>query len=454
MTNETSIRTSHVAHTDATTERTAVVLGGSIAGLLAARVLAEHAEQVTIIDRDELARGVEPRRGAPQARHVHALLAGGQRALEELFPGLTDDLAGAGAPVGDMLADAHVVFGGHRMCRTRSGLPLVGASRPLIEATVRERVVAMDRVHVAPASDVVGLRSADGGHRVDGVRILPRATGSTDETVDADLIVDTTGRGSRLPSWLEDLGVDAPDVDEVTVGIGYATRRYRLSDAVVDGCLAVVNGPTPDRPRGGVLARVEDDVWMATLYGYAGDHPPLDAAGFEGFAASLEPDDIPRLLDHGTPVDDAVRHRFPANLRRRYERLHGLPEGLVVMGDALSCFNPVYGQGMAVAALQAIELRRLLRRRRPVTARTIARAMARTIRSPWELATGADLTIPGVVGPRTRRQAMAARWVGRVQAAGTTDPDVACAFVNVTGLVDRPESLMRPRTVRRVLASS
>ena len=444
--------TGTLAHPDHADGRHAVVLGGSIAGLLAARVLAGRGDRVTIVDRDEIGPDIRPRRGAPQGHHVHAILAGGQQALEELFPGLTEQLAARGAPVGDMLADAHVVFGGNRLCRTRSGLPLVGASRPLLESTVRERVLAMDGIHLAPPADVVGLRSTTRG--IDGVRIVRRLAGSTGEAIDADLVVDTTGRTSRLPSWLEELGGAAPPVEEVRVDIGYATRRYRVPPDVVGGALAVVIGPTPERPRGGVLARLEDDVWMATLYGYAGDHPPLDPAGFETFAASLEPADLTTALAESTPIDEAVRHRFPANVRRRYEDVRDLPGGLVVMGDALSSFNPVYGQGMAVAALQAVALRRRLSGRDRVGSRTIARAMARTIRAPWELATGADLTIPGVVGRRSRRQRMAARWAARVQTAGTVDPAVARAFVHVTGLVDRPEALIRPSTVRRVMSAA
>lgn len=431
--------------------RRAVVLGGSIAGLLAGRVLADHVRTVTIVDRDELTTSVGPRRGVPQGRHIHALLAGGQHALEELLPGLTDELRAAGAPVGDMLADADVVFGGHRLCRTTSGLPLVGASRPLVESVVRRRVMALGNVDATPPADVVGLRARSG--RIDGAHVVRRAAGSTGEVIDGDLVVDATGRSSAAPTWLEELGVGAPTTDQVAVGIGYATRRYRLPEPAVTGTLAYVVGPTPERPRGGVLARLEDDVWMATLYGYDGDHPPLDATGFDAFAASLEPDDIARVLRQAVPIDEAVRHRFAANVRRRYERLDDLPEGFVAVGDALSSFNPVYGQGMAVAALQAVAMRRQLLQNGALRTRPIVRALAGVVRAPWELATGADLTLPVVDGPRDRRHAIVARWVGRVQSAGRTDPAVARAFVRVTGLVDRPEALMRPTTVARVLAA-
>ena len=223
----------------------AVVLGGSIAGLLAARVLADAYAEVTVLDRDALTPGVAPRRGVPQGRHIHALLARGQSALEELFPGFTEELVAHGAPVGDMLGDARLLLGGHRLARAETGLRVVSVSRPLLEDRIRARVRTLRAVSFAPPCDVVGLRPSHDGRRVTGVRVLRRADASAEETLTADLVVDATGRGSRTPRWLASLGFGRPKEEQVRVDVGYATRRYRLPADGLNGDLACVPARRP-----------------------------------------------------------------------------------------------------------------------------------------------------------------------------------------------------------------
>ena len=291
----------------------AIVLGGSIAGLLAARVLADAYEQVTVVDRDELVPGSGPRRGAPQGRHIHGLLARGAQVLDQLFPGLTAELAADGAPTGDILGDARFLFGGHRLARTDVGLDLLSVSRPLLEDRIRARVRALPGVRFAPSSDAVGLRCSPDGRRITGVRLLRRADASAEEVLDAGLVVDATGRGSRAPAWLQALGFGQPEVDRVRVDVGYVTRRYRLPPDSLDGDLACLHGPTPDRLRGGALARLEGDVWMLTLFGLLGDHPPKDRDGFDGFARSLRFSDIHDAVGAAEPIDGPAAYRFQAN---------------------------------------------------------------------------------------------------------------------------------------------
>ena len=429
----------------------AVVLGASIAGLLAARVLAETYAQVTVLDRDALAPGVAPRRGVPQGRHVHALLARGQHVLEELFPGLTDELVEQSAPVGDMLGDARLLFGGHRLAPALTGLQVVSVSRPLLEDRIRARVRALAAVRFAPPCDVAGLLPSPDRRRVVGVRVLRRADASAGETIDADLVVDATGRGSRTPRWLEALGFEPPEQEQLRVDVGYATRRYRLPADSLCGDVACVHGPTPERPRGGALARIEGDTAMLTLFGMLGDHPPKDSAGFDAFARSLHFPDLHEAIAAAEPLDDPVGFRFPANVRRRYERLRRFPDGLLVFGDAVCSFNPIYGQGMTVAALQALALRDHVRPGLPPRSRSVQRSIARAIDVPWELALGADLSLPDVDGPRPPRRRVANAYMSRLLAAAADDPQLSRAFVRVTGLIDPPEALLRPATALRVL---
>lgn len=430
----------------------AIVLGGSMAGLLAARVLADAYGEVTVVDRDDLAAGAERRRGTPQARHIHALLARGQQVLEQLFPGLTEELVTRGVPVGDMLADARLLFGGHRLARTDAGLPLVNVSRPLLEDRVRSRVRALPQIRFAPPGDAVGLRSSADRRRVTGVRLLRQADGSAEEALDADLVIDATGRGSRAPKWLESLGFAWPEQEEVRIDVGYVTRRYRLPPGALNHDLACVHGPVPDQPRGGALARLENDIWMLTVFGLLGDHPPRDPAGFLSYARTLRFPDLYDAVVDGEPIDDPVTYRFLANIRRRYEQIRRFPDGFLVMGDAMCSFNPIYGQGMTAAALQALALREHLPIDGCSTRRTI-RALSRALDVPWQLATGADLAVPDVEGPRSPRLRLVNGYVSRLQAAAAHDSALSRAFLRVTGLVDRPEALLRPSIVGRVLRS-
>jgi 2-polyprenyl-6-methoxyphenol hydroxylase-like FAD-dependent oxidoreductase len=208
---------------------------------------------------------------------------------------------------------------------------------------------------------------------------------------------------------------------------------------------------TSAKPRGGALARLESDTWILTLFGLLGDHPPKDRDGFDAFARSLPFPDLHEAVGAAEPLEGPAGYRFPANVRRRYERMRHLPEGFLVMGDALCSFNPIYGQGMTVAALQALELRDHLRPGMVPSSRRVLRALARVIDAPWELTIGADLTVPGVDGPRTAKLRVANAYVTRLQAAAAHDPALARAFIRVTALVDRPHALLRPAIALGVL---
>ena len=428
----------------------AVVLGASMAGLLAAGVLSAHYGHVTVVDRDTLAAEPDrPRRGVPQGRHLHALLGRGLQALEELLPGLTEELTGKGAPVGDQLGDARLYFGGHLMARSHSGLPLLCASRPLLEHAVRARVAAMPGVEIVARCEVVGLITSADRQRVIGARV--RREGRAEEAMTAELVIDASGRGSRIPTWIAALGLPAPAEERVTIGLGYASRVYRARPGALAGDLGIVRAPVPPHGRGGALAVLEGDRWMVTLIGVLGDHPPTDPAGFLAFARSLPGPDIHDAIATAEPLDDPVPFRFPASVRRRYEGLARFPERLLVLGDAFCSFNPIYGQGMTIAALEALALRDRLRRGRPPKPREFHRRVARIVDAPWELVVGGDLAFPAVEGPRTPKTRILGAYVDRLHAAAATDTDLATAFVRVAALVDPPTALMRPRIVLRVL---
>jgi 2-polyprenyl-6-methoxyphenol hydroxylase-like FAD-dependent oxidoreductase len=436
----------------------AVVLGGSIAGLLAARVLADHYEQVTIIERDVLPLTSKPRRGVPHGRHIHVLQPGGRQVLDELFEGFSAEMLEDGALSGDVLGQVRWVLNGNRLARTDINLPGLFSSRVFLESRIRARVLALPNVAVREDTDVLGLTKSDG--RITAVRVLgsdadlasAEEAGDLDaasESIAADLVVDATGRGSRTPLWLERMGYGRPEAERVQIDIWYSTRTYKLRDGALGEDCVIPLTPTPTVRRSGVLALQENGTCLVTLVGRH-EQPPIDPAGFEDYAATLVSPDIAEALQGAEPLDDAIRFRFPASVRHRYERLTRFPDRLLVIGDALCSFNPVYGQGMSVAAAEAGLLRDLLASGVP-TPRTWHRKVAAVVDTPWQVAVGADLADPSVPGTRTRRVRLANSYLPKVQAAAASDPTIAAALIRVICMVDKPTRLFAPGLVLRVL---
>lgn len=429
-----------------------VVLGASMAGLLAARVLADRYQRVTIVERDELPPVGQHRKGVPHGRHLHGLHPRGREILDELFPGFTAEVTAAGAVCCDVLGDGRWQLSGHLLRQVHAGLPALLASRPLMEGHLRGRVLGLPQVSVLERNSVAGLLVAPGGREVTGVRVSD-AEGQLTE-IEADLVVDATGRGSRTPRWLSELGYKAPAQDTVEIGLGYSTRMYRLRPgAMGDDYLILVVG-TLDNSRFGALAEIEGGRHMLTLGGIRGDYPPTDPAGFEEFARALPTADIGAAIAGAEPLDEPVLFRFPASTRNRYEKLREFPAGLLVIGDAVCSFNPVYGQGMTSAAMQAMALRRFLsagRAGRAGTASRYFKDIASVVDIPWDIAVGADLAYPQVPGQRSVKVRLTNAYLPRLHAAAVDDGVLALSMIRVIGLKDRPEGLLRPGHLLRVL---
>ena len=427
----------------------AVVIGGSMAGLLAARVLADHYQRVTLIERDVFPGVGENRKGVPHGRHVHGLHPRGREILDELFPGFTDKVAAAGGVRCDALADLRYQVWGHQFVQTPIGLPALFASRPFLEGSVRELVRALAQVTVLDGHSVAGLTATADRRRITGVRV--DGPGGTSDVIAADLVVDASGRGSRTGLWLTDLGYQPPAEERIEIGVGYSTRSYRLRPDAVEGDALILTAGTPANPRTGVLAATEGGKHMVTLAGICGDHPPTDPAEFDEFAASLPFPDISMALKDAESLDDTVTFRFPASVRRRYERLRDFPVGLIAIGDAVCSFNPIYGQGMTVAAMEAMTLRRVLEAGTIDQPRRYFKAIARTINNPWDIAVGGDLAFPAVAGKRTAKVRMINAYLPRMCAAAERDEVLAKTLALVFGLMAKPQGIMRPDRMVRVL---
>ncbi|MGW7240987.1 NAD(P)/FAD-dependent oxidoreductase [Streptomyces sp. NPDC054804] len=435
------------------TDRTAVVLGGSLAGLLAARALTPFTDRVVVVERDALPAGPEPRKGLPQARHVHHLWSGGARALEELLPGTIGRLRSAGVRRLPVTTDMVALSPQGWYRRWAESAFVLPGSRDLLDWVVRERVLADDRIELLPRTEAVGLLGTD--LAVTGVRL--RALDSGAEHVRAaQLVVDATGRGSRTPAWLAELGLPAPEFREVDAGIAYASRMFRAPAETVRTGFPIVNvqaSPRGGAPgRGGVLMPIENGRWLVTLHGSRGGEPGPGADDFLRYAREdLAHPVIAELLANAEPLTDVSMTRTTANRRHFYERAQAWPENLVVLGDAVCALNPVYGHGMSVAAQGALAMRDVIRRQgwgAPGLARSLQKAVSRPARAAWELSTGADVFYPGATenGP-TLRDRLTQVYVDRLLYTATGNGRIARRVTDVTSLERGTEVLMTPGVV-------
>lgn len=430
----------------------AVVLGGSMAGLLAARVLAEFYTEVLVVDRDQLTAVRTARRGVPHGRHVHGLLARGQEVIEELFPGFTDRIVAVDeAPLSDLADTVRWYFNGKRLAPAPSGLICVAASRPVLESHVRAHVSEIPNVRFVQRCDVLGLKTTAGGGRVAGARLRHQALDRM-ETLNADLVVDATGRSSRTPVWLDEIGYPRPEEDRVKIDLTYTTRHYRLrSDEVLGNDVSINPVCTPGFPRGAFLTKIENGLAALSLTGVHGDRAPTDPDGFLAWAKSLPVPDIYEAIRDGEPIDDPVAFRYPVSRRRRYERLDRFPERFLVVGDAACSFNPVYGQGMTVAALEALTLREHLRSGAAPRPLPFFADISSVIDVPWEISAGADLAYPQTEAKRSAKVKMGNAYMAKLQVAATRDSEITKTFMRVAGLVEPPQALMKPSMILRVL---
>jgi len=435
----------------------AVVIGASMAGLLAARVLSDHFEQVTIIERDTLTGEARPRKGVPQGRHVHGWLARGVAIMGEYFPDLFLTLTQDGAIPVDMESIRWNQLGVW-MAPVRSPVKTLFQSRPFLEQHVRDQLVARDNVRIIDGCEVSQL-CVHNDH-ITGVVLRYRSGEQQEEALATDLVVDASGRGSRAPQWLNALGYGNVQETSVKIDIGYATRIYRCPAQLPASWKALlIFGRPPNDKRGGVIFPIQGSYWMVTLVGSLRDHPPDDEAGFLEFARSLAQPDLYEAIKDVEPVTPIAVYKYPANRWRHFERMKRLPESFIIMGDAACSFNPVYGQGMSVAAIEAQTLDRCLREQEKFTGNNgvvgftqrFQQAIARDIKTPWLLSTGEDLRYPGVEGKRSLSIRLLNRYMRRVIELTASEPRMTATLLRVRNLLKPLSTLFQPRIILAVL---
>ncbi|WAZ20002.1 FAD-dependent monooxygenase [Streptomyces cinnabarinus] len=427
------------------------VIGGGLAGMLTARALRRHLDRVTVIDRDELPDGPEPRKGVPQARHAHLLWSGGARIVESLLPGTVERLRAAGAHRIGVQSDMVNMspYGWQRRFPETQFLIAVG--RPLLDWTVRDQVLADPAITVLARTEVHELRGTEG--HLDGLSVRGLDSGAVTE-LDAELVVDAGGRGSRLRQWVAPLGVPEPEEDVVDSGITYSTRIYHAPEraAARFPMVSVYADYRAGEPgRSGLILPIENGRWIVTLSGTRGGEPPTDEAGFTAFAESLRHPLVGQVLATAEPAGPVRGSRSTANRRIHYDRLDRWPDNLIVLGDALAAFNPIYGHGMSSAARAVAVLDRTLRRHRgtPGLAVTAMRAIAAAIDDPWILAASQDVFYPDcrveAKDPRLSEDLHSRQdFSERVGTVGLSDPVVSAASAGVTTLAAPVASLQSP----------
>lgn len=425
----------------------AVIIGASIAGMCAARVLSDFFDRVTVYERDELPAAPAHRSATPQGRHVHLLMARGAQELETHFPGLLDDMVAAGVPILQNRPDCiHFGAAGHVLGTTRELRDEFTAyvpSRPHLEWQIRRRAMALPNVTVVHTG-IIQPTFDDAEQRVTGVRL------DTGEEVPARLVIDAAGRGTRLPVWLQQWGFDRPPEDIVAVGISYATHQLRIPEGLITEKV-VVAGAFRRQPRGLGMLCYEDGTWALTTFGVAKAEPPHDFAGMCALADEVVPAHIAGAIRRAEPIGDVAFHKYPTSRWRRYHRLDRFPAGILPFGDAVVSFNPTFGQGMTMTSLQAGHLRRALESSGTDLATEFNRATAKSTYPVWTMNAIGDLVMHRASGPAPWWYRPVGGLFDQFLGAAETDPVLAEWFLRRFSLLDSLYMVPSMRLVGRTV---
>ncbi len=442
-----------------TSRRHALVIGGSMAGLLAARVLSDRFEQVTIVESDSFPTQPQWRQGVPQSHHGHVLLTKGQQILEQLFPGLQDELAAAGAPRVDWTADCPFLGLFGWTPRFSSDLKTHVTTRNLLEWSIRQRLLGCSNIRFLPSTQVIGLLSDADKTRVTGVKVRSRHSSESTE-LPANLVVDASGRQSQAPQWLTTLGYAPPEETVINSFLGYASRWYqRPAHLQLDWQVLYLLPKAPHLKRGALVCPVEGDRWIVSLTGVAQDYPPTDEPGFLDFARSLRSSVVYEAIKDAQPLSPIYGYRNTENRLRHYEKLSRFPENFIVVGDAVCAFNPVYGQGMTVAALGALTLNQCLKQQHQDHLVGLAvrfqRQLAKVNNTPWLMATAEDFRWSTTEGghPTLVTQLMH-QYLDKVMLLAVESPDTYKVWVEVIHMKKSPAALFQPSILIRSLAKA
>ncbi|HET6356923.1 FAD-dependent oxidoreductase [Streptomyces sp.] len=437
----------------------AVVIGSSLAGLTAAQALVDHMDRVTVIERDRLPLGPRWRRGVGQSRHAHTLMAAGHRGLEPLFPGITRELLAAGMVSVRMPEDILLLGPGGWIPRFATDLTMMTGSRDILDAVVRNRLRADPKVTFLQEHEVVGLREGR-NDTVTGVWVRRRDSNAPDRwgerrLLPASFVVDASGRTSRAPQWLRELGYDAPKESVVDARTACATAVFAPPVGHVADWKSLLLTASPDDPRQGVLTPLAGGKWIVSLFESGGVQPPTDHETFLRAAGALRHPILRQVVERATPLGPVYASSHTENRRRHYENLRRWPDQFLVMGDALVALNPSYGHGMSVAVQSALLLDSMLRSHGTTVGVTyrLRHALARQVEAAWRNATTSDLKYPwaeGTFGPGPATR-IGRRYIDRVAAVAPASRAAATVTLELGQLLVTPTAALRPRVLAAAL---
>lgn len=435
-------------------QKHAVVIGGSIAGLLAARVLSAAFEQVTIVERDELPAIAAERKGVPQSPQPHILLTKGYRILKELFPGIEHELLADGAIPVDWGTDFHYfAFGGWLAAAPEeSELTSVSCTRPLLEAAVRRRVQGISNVQMLSPYRVRSLTGD--AHAVTGVSMAHTHDRQTEKALTADLVIDASGRSTNASDWLAAIGQQPPAIDTVNAGLGYATRRYQLPpDWSADWKVMLIGHEPPDNSRLGYLAQVENNELIATLGGYENQYPPLEEDAFLAFAQQLSDPSFYKAIASLTPTTPIKAYRSTANKRRRYDQLEHMPTGFIAIGDAVCALCPAYGQGLTTSGQSAVVLQDWLSQNELTHTLAFQKKLEKAIKPSYDVAAGSDSGFVSTKGriPKGRVAKVMNSYMRRLFTIAHTDGELNLSLIKIAHMIDSPIKLFHPKILLKMI---
>ncbi len=434
----------------------AIVIGGSIAGKLAARVLSDYFTEVFIIERDSDSNNHPTvRNGVPQAAHGHALLKSGEEILEKLFPGFIEELIASGAVASDFSQDISWYHHGSWKIKHPSGIRTVQQSRPFLEHHLQRRLNRIENIKYIYGAQVKKLLTTSDQSKISGVVYHTKEEIVT--KLGADLVVDAAGAASLTPKWLKASGLTAPDKTEVKIDLQYSSRIYQTLSPIESTWKGMLVYPNPpEQTLGGGIYQIEDGKWMVTLLGYGLDRSLANETSFLEHAANLDHKVIYDAIKDGVPVSDVSIYRFP-NLRRfHYEKLNNLPNGLIVIGDAFCRIDPIFAQGMSLSALEATALQDVLEQCKQNQSlnrisKKAHRRFSKILTIPWLIALVEDFRFDHTTGKTFLGLSFMQSYIKKVVVACANDKDVYDSFIQVLHLKAHPVTLFSPRVLKSVL---
>jgi 2-polyprenyl-6-methoxyphenol hydroxylase-like FAD-dependent oxidoreductase len=431
----------------------AIVVGGSFAGLMTAKVLSHYFQQVTIVEKDTVHRYPESRKGQSHTKHLHGFLPCALNILNNYFPGFYEEMYNNGGVINDLGTSMNWFTHGGFKKSLFMDIRAVSLSRPLLEHLVRERVLSLPNVVLLDNTAAKALLSSDDKQRVTGV-MIEGTQGKEFIRLDADLVVDCMGRGSQTSKWLKAMGYAEVPTSKVKINVTYTTRLYKRDPDDVRGRLWIACTPeAPRERRNGAIFPIEGNRWIVSVGGWHGEQAATSEQEFMEFLKTLPNFNIYDIASTCEPLSNIIQYKYPMSIRRDYERMYRFPLGVLVLGDAVSSFNPVYGQGMSSVCLQAVELDKIIDQNieEHKLAKTYFKRTLKIKNKLWQMSTGEDFRFPETTGTRPFGTSIVNKYVSWVHKATINDEVVCKAFLKVMGLIDPPTKLLHPQIIWRIL---